>query len=117
MALHSLYGLTRSQHPEVGMAKKKRKSPVRKKKKKSRALTRSTTRHGKTRSPRKRRPRTLGNKVKGAYQVVMEFGRTEATALLDSEMARWHAPVGHAPYSKLRDNVRAKPARAKAAKL
>jgi hypothetical protein len=54
------------------MAKKKRKSPVRKKKKKSRALTRSTTRHGKTRSPRKRRPRTLGNKVKGAYQVVMD---------------------------------------------
>jgi rare lipoprotein A len=51
------------------------------------------------------------------HPLVMELGRTEATALLDSEMARWHAPVGHAPYSKLRDNVRAEPGRAKAAKL
>jgi hypothetical protein len=37
--------------------------------------------------------------------------------LLDSEVARWHAPVGHAPYSKFRNNVRAEPGRAKAAKL
>lgn len=49
--------------------------------------------------------------------LVAELGRTDATALLDSEMARWHAPVGHASYSKLRDNVRAEPGRAKAAKL
>jgi hypothetical protein len=54
------------------MAKKKRKSPVGKKRKKSRASTGITTRHGKTRSPRKRGPRTLGNKVKGAYQVVID---------------------------------------------
>jgi rare lipoprotein A len=49
--------------------------------------------------------------------LVAEFGPTDATALLDSEMARWHAPVGHAPYSKIRNNVRAEPGRAKAAKL
>jgi rare lipoprotein A len=49
--------------------------------------------------------------------LVAELGRADATALLDSEMARWHAPVGHAPYSKLQDNVRAEPGRAKAAKL
>jgi hypothetical protein len=54
------------------MAQKKRKSPVGKKRKKSRASTKSTTRHSKTRRLRKRRPQTLGNKVKGAYQVVVD---------------------------------------------
>ena len=49
--------------------------------------------------------------------LVAELGRSDVTAVLDSEMARWRAPVGHAPYSKLRDNVHAEPGRAKAAKL
>jgi hypothetical protein len=54
------------------MAQKKRKSPVGKKRKKSRASTRNATRHSKTRRPRKRRLQTLGNKAKGAYQVVVD---------------------------------------------
>jgi hypothetical protein len=54
------------------MARKKRRSPAGKKRKKSKASTRSTTRHSKTRRPRKRRPQTLGNKVKGAYRVVAD---------------------------------------------
>lgn len=51
---------------------KKRKSPLGKKRKKSRASTRRTTRHSKTRRPRKRRPQTLGNKMKRAYQAVVD---------------------------------------------
>jgi hypothetical protein len=47
----------------------------------------------------------------------VEFGPSDATASLDSEMARWHAPIGHVPDSKDRDDMRAGPAQAKAAKL
>ncbi len=55
------------------MPKKKRKSPLGKKRKKSKASTRSAAWHGKTRRSRKRRARrTLGNKLKGAYQVVVD---------------------------------------------
>jgi hypothetical protein len=54
------------------MPKKKRRSALGKRRKKSKASTRSADRQGKTRRPHKRRARTLGNKIKGAYQVVVD---------------------------------------------
>src|SRR5262249_32616863 len=53
------------------MARKKRKSSVGKRKT-SKASTRKKTRHSKTRRLRERRSQSLGNKVKSAYQTVVD---------------------------------------------
>jgi hypothetical protein len=53
------------------MARKKRKAPVGKKKKRSRASTRKTARHTKARGRRKR-PQSLGTRVKSAYRTVVD---------------------------------------------
>ena len=53
----------------------------------------------------------------GPRPLFADFTASDATASLDSEMARWRSPLGHSSYSKLRDNGRGEPGRAKAAKL
>jgi len=53
------------------MARKKRKSPV-VRKKKSRTSTRKMTRHGKARRLQKRHSQGLSNKVKDAYRTVVD---------------------------------------------
>jgi len=54
------------------MARKKRKAPVGKKKKRSGASTRKTTRRSKARGRRKRQPQSLGDRVKGAYRTIVD---------------------------------------------
>jgi hypothetical protein len=54
------------------MARKKRKSPGGKRKKKSRAKTAKSRRGAKTRKLRKRRSRSFGAKVTGAYRTVVD---------------------------------------------
>jgi hypothetical protein len=54
------------------MARKKRKPRVGKRKKSRVATRKAATRGGKARRLRKRPPRSLGSKVKGAYQTVVD---------------------------------------------
>ena len=55
------------------MARKKRKSAAGKRKKKSRSVTRKKSRApAKKRKLRKRRPKTLGDKVSSAYRTVVD---------------------------------------------
>ena len=54
------------------MARKKRKPPVGKRVKSRVATRKSARRVAKTRRLRKRRPRSLGSKVKGAYRTVVD---------------------------------------------
>jgi hypothetical protein len=54
------------------MARKKRKPPVGKRMKSRVATRKAATRGGKSRRLRRRRPRSLGSKVKGAYRAVVD---------------------------------------------
>jgi hypothetical protein len=54
------------------MARKKRKRPVGKRMKSRVATRKAAKRGGKTRRLRKREPRSLGSKVKGAYRTVVD---------------------------------------------
>ena len=55
------------------MARKRRKSSAGKRKKKSRTVTRKKSRaQAKKRKLRRRRPRTLGDKVSNAYRTVVD---------------------------------------------
>jgi len=54
------------------MARKKRKPSLRKRTKSRVATRKSARRVAKTRRLRKRRPRSLGSKVKGAYRTVVD---------------------------------------------
>jgi hypothetical protein len=54
------------------MARKKRKPPAGKRMKSRVAAKKAVKRGGKARRLRKRRPRSLGSKVKGAYRTVVD---------------------------------------------
>ena len=69
----SLYACAGNYREGTPMARKKRKSSAGKRKKKSRAMTRKKSRaQARKRKVRRRRPRTLGDKVSNAYRTVVD---------------------------------------------